>query len=253
MPYVLHIDDNEGDAVQVEAALRPYGRVVRPATTLEAGLEALRAETPDAVLLDLGLPGTARLEALEAVLPLAQRRGVSVTVLTARPAKEWRAELVRRGADGFIEKRERSLEALGALLEAEIQTAAARREHERERGARAGIEAVAAQERLFCLMDARIPADLPAKVEALTGLLAPLPGTLAAIEKHLAPPSPPEGATLPAPTRGWGPIAAWRAQPPERRQHIWATLIGIGSGFLAWLSAYFGFGGGGGGAAGASP
>lgn len=82
--HLLHIDDDIADNILLRAILEQDLGVhweVRWAPDIESGLTYLEAQLPDAILLDLGLPGTNGLESLRHYLRLA-RHALPLIVLS---------------------------------------------------------------------------------------------------------------------------------------------------------------------------
>jgi len=103
-PYrVLLVEDDRGDALLVEVGLEEAlpGSTVIWRSTLPSEAEAAR-EQPDCILVDLGLPGCAGLEALDAMVERAS--GAPVIVLTGLNDREAGIEAVSRGADDYLVK-----------------------------------------------------------------------------------------------------------------------------------------------------
>jgi len=103
-PVVLVVDDEPSLRVLLHGVLRLAGYDVREAVTGEEALAYLDGpEQPDAVLLDILLPGIDGWEVL-ARLGEERRRALPVLVLSAStgPAAHARAESL--GCRGFVEK-----------------------------------------------------------------------------------------------------------------------------------------------------
>ncbi|CAN5336853.1 hypothetical protein BH10PSE9_BH10PSE9_12780 [soil metagenome] len=109
---VLLIEDNPGDRLRAEVALREASRdasircAVRSAESLTLGLAYLaKAETPfDAILLDLGLPDSVRLEGLRAIR--SANAAVPIIVLTGLFDLGIASEALKFGAGDYLEKSE---------------------------------------------------------------------------------------------------------------------------------------------------
>jgi DNA-binding NarL/FixJ family response regulator len=102
---VLLIEDNPGDAELIrEMLLITPGFTVQPEVEedLSSGLERLRHEQFDLILLDLGLPDSQGLETLIRVDSDAP--GVPVVVLTGTADEGLGSELIRRGAQDYLVK-----------------------------------------------------------------------------------------------------------------------------------------------------
>ncbi|MFE2148350.1 response regulator, partial [Streptomyces sp. NPDC059456] len=103
-PYVLLIEDDEGDAVLVEDLVEDSGIDVRlgRASTLAGALHLLEAEAPDCVLLDLHLPDAQDLDGLKKVLAVSAE--VAVVVLTGLSEERAGLTAVAAGAQDYLVK-----------------------------------------------------------------------------------------------------------------------------------------------------
>jgi two-component system, NtrC family, nitrogen regulation response regulator NtrX len=99
---ILIIDDEANLRRMLRALLEQEGYVVREAGSAEAGLEEVRLEAPEAILLDLMLPGMSGLEALSRIGDLAP--GVPVVMMSGRATLADAVRATRLGAFHFIEK-----------------------------------------------------------------------------------------------------------------------------------------------------
>ncbi len=113
-PRILVVEDEYLIALDLDAALRAAGyRVIGPASDVSAALELLKADRPDAAILDVNLAGqwgTPVAEVLQAMsVPFILASGYVAADLQAEPAlrdavnvgKSWRPEFllkVLRGA-----------------------------------------------------------------------------------------------------------------------------------------------------------
>ncbi len=104
---VLLIEDNLGDARLVSDHLSgrfgPHGAMLQ-APTLAAGLDVLRREPVDLVLLDLGLPDSHGLQGYFAVH--RQAPDTPVLILTGEDDDEQAAEALRVGAEEYLPKQQ---------------------------------------------------------------------------------------------------------------------------------------------------
>ena len=101
MPVVVLVDDEPGIVDFVELGLRREGLAVVSAGSAAAGLEAVRRERPQLVILDVGLPDTDGFELLRAI---RQESDVPVIVLTARGDLDDRVRGLDLGADDYVAK-----------------------------------------------------------------------------------------------------------------------------------------------------
>jgi CheY-like chemotaxis protein len=74
MPHLLIVDDEPGAAAAMAALLRRHGHEVSCAASVTEALRQLRAQRPDLMLLDLGLP---RVDGLDFLHALAGEPGLS--------------------------------------------------------------------------------------------------------------------------------------------------------------------------------
>ncbi len=124
---VLVIEDNDGDARLIHEALRDLPATpitLHRAITLQAGLEFLGRNLPDAVLVDLNLPDSQGLDTLRKVCALAPH--TPVIVLTGLNDESMAVTALREGAQDYLSKGE--LDA--RLLLRAIRYAMERKENE---------------------------------------------------------------------------------------------------------------------------
>jgi DNA-binding response OmpR family regulator len=101
--HVLIVEDNPDLVANLYAFLEPLGYVLDCARSGPAGLQAARAGTHDAIVLDLSLPG---LDGVELCRRLRRelRKGTPVLMLTARDALQDKAAGFESGADDYLVK-----------------------------------------------------------------------------------------------------------------------------------------------------
>jgi len=99
---ILIIDDEGNLRRMLRALLEEEGYTVREADSAEAGIEAVEAEAPEMVLLDLMLPGMSGLEALPRIGDLSP--GVPVVMMSGKATLGDAVQATRLGAFHFIEK-----------------------------------------------------------------------------------------------------------------------------------------------------
>jgi two-component system KDP operon response regulator KdpE len=100
-PLVLVVEDEPQMRKFVRIALESHGyRVVEAATAAEGILQAT-AYTPDAMLLDLGLPD---MDGLEVTKRLREWSAVPILVISARGNEESKVKALDGGADDYLTK-----------------------------------------------------------------------------------------------------------------------------------------------------
>jgi signal transduction histidine kinase/DNA-binding response OmpR family regulator len=81
---VLIIDDDERDRYLLKQQLRGSGLLIREASDGQEGLRVATEERPDAIILDLTMPGMTGFEVLEALKSGATTREIPVVICTSR-------------------------------------------------------------------------------------------------------------------------------------------------------------------------
>ena len=102
--HVLVVDDERDITALVAYHLAKAGYRVSTAGTGVAALEAVAAEPPDLVVLDLMLPGRSGYEVLAEVRRREETREIGVIVLTARRDETDRIKGLAGGADDYLTK-----------------------------------------------------------------------------------------------------------------------------------------------------
>jgi DNA-binding NtrC family response regulator len=137
---ILVVEDEILLARQLARSLEAGGHEVRTAPTGTGGLEALRADLPDLVLLDLRLPDRSGLDVLTDIQ--AESPGLPVVLMTAHGSVRDAVDAMRRGAADYLQK-PLDLDELSLLVERVLSRQRERREltylRERERGAPDGV------------------------------------------------------------------------------------------------------------------
>lgn len=101
MKRVLIVEDEVKIARLVRDYLRQAGFDVLEATDGPSGLAMARAEKPDMIVLDLGLPG---MDGLDVTRQLRATSAVPIIILTARTDESDRIVGLELGADDYVDK-----------------------------------------------------------------------------------------------------------------------------------------------------
>ncbi len=125
---ILAIEDEEPVREAIVAALESCGYQVITAADGEEGLELLRAEDPDLIVLDLMLP---RIGGMDVCSLIREHSDVPIVMLTGLSAEDDRVEGLTRGADDYITKPFRARE-LGARVRAVLRRSTHWSSEERE-------------------------------------------------------------------------------------------------------------------------
>lgn len=112
MARVLVVDDEPAIRRLLRQTLERAGHNVIEAADARAALAAVSQDSPDAVLLDLGLPGR---DGLELVPVIAREPAIALLVVSARDATDDKVAALDLGADDYVTKPFDSEELLARL------------------------------------------------------------------------------------------------------------------------------------------
>jgi response regulator RpfG family c-di-GMP phosphodiesterase len=104
MDHILIIDDSATVRAQMSRWLVDMGYEVDVAETGRAALDAVRRESPDLIILDLGLPDMDGLEVCRRLRSEEDGTRIPVVVLTSSEAEPDRIRSLEMGAEDFITK-----------------------------------------------------------------------------------------------------------------------------------------------------
>lgn len=101
---ILIVDDEPNIVLSLEFLMKQAGFEVRTVGDGQAALDAIEAEPPDLVLLDVMLPGKTGFEVCQAIRANPDWQAVRVIMLTARGREIDREKGQALGADDYITK-----------------------------------------------------------------------------------------------------------------------------------------------------
>jgi|SRR5882672_10800042 len=101
---VLVIEDDPTDLKLMGAVLKISGHSVDGRTAAEGAMEAIVADKPDVILLDLRLPGMDGLTLVRQLKANADTRQIPIVAMTAYPDHYQREELLAAGCAAYIVK-----------------------------------------------------------------------------------------------------------------------------------------------------
>lgn len=101
---VLVVEDSAVIRRLIEVCLRPANLEVLMREDGPSGLAAARSESPDLLVLDIGLPEMDGWQVLDQLRSLPETRSLPVLVLTAHAEEESRRRADEGGADAFVTK-----------------------------------------------------------------------------------------------------------------------------------------------------
>lgn len=117
MHTIMIVDDMPMARELVAEALGRHGYEVVCASNGIEALEMLRARVPDAILLDVMMPGLDGISVLRTIRRNPQLKDIPVILLTERAERDMVLQAVERGASGYILKSEFSVEKLLGRIE----------------------------------------------------------------------------------------------------------------------------------------
>jgi DNA-binding response OmpR family regulator len=104
MSRILVVDDESIIGVILRHAFDAKGHETVVARDGQTGVEAARAQHPDAIVLDLMMPGMNGYDVLSAMRDIAELEGIPVLVLTAVTLSSDRERCLSEGADAVMTK-----------------------------------------------------------------------------------------------------------------------------------------------------
>jgi len=104
MPTVLYIDDTENNRILVSRRLEKKGYKVLTAESAAAGLEAARAQKPDLILMDMGMPDLDGWNATRQLKADPNLSHIPVIALTAHAMQGDREKALESGCDDYETK-----------------------------------------------------------------------------------------------------------------------------------------------------
>jgi len=104
MPAILYVEDNEDNIYMLSARLRRRGYDVSVARDGQQALEAVAAERPDLILMDLSLPVLDGWAAAQRLKESAATRDIPIIALSAHAMAGERDKALAAGCDDFDTK-----------------------------------------------------------------------------------------------------------------------------------------------------
>lgn len=101
---ILIVDDNATNLKLVAYLMKANGYVVDTALDAEFALEAIRANRPDVILMDIQLPGIDGLELTRRLKADPATRDIVIVAVTAYAMKGDQAKALQAGCDDYITK-----------------------------------------------------------------------------------------------------------------------------------------------------
>ncbi|KEQ18343.1 MULTISPECIES: twitching motility response regulator PilH [Endozoicomonas] len=122
MANILIVDDSPTELYQLKAMLEKHGHSVLTAENGADGVALCRAEHPDAVLMDIVMPGLNGFQATRQLSKGNDTSHIPVVIVTTKDQETDRVWGMRQGAKDYLTKpirEETLLKTLGNVLETE--------------------------------------------------------------------------------------------------------------------------------------
>jgi two-component system, cell cycle response regulator DivK len=104
MAKLVIIEDNPLNMKLVSVILTHAGHTLRSAATAEEGLALIKADIPDAVVMDIHLPGMNGLDATRLIKTDPALKAVKVIALTASAMSGDAQRILDAGCDAYVSK-----------------------------------------------------------------------------------------------------------------------------------------------------
>jgi len=101
---ILVVDDNQADRNRLEKILSDAGFMVRAADDGQTCLDSVKKSKPDAIFLDVNMPGMDGFAAARALRDDASTKDIPVVLVTAKDQKADKAWGQMLGVKGYITK-----------------------------------------------------------------------------------------------------------------------------------------------------
>ncbi len=101
---ILYIEDTENNRILVKRRLEKGGYQVLTAESAAQGLALARAERPDLILMDMGMPGTDGWTATRQLRAQVELRHIPVIALTAHAMQGDHEKTLEAGCDDYETK-----------------------------------------------------------------------------------------------------------------------------------------------------
>ncbi|WP_420644129.1 response regulator [Candidatus Leptofilum sp.] len=104
MKTILQIEDNHANRLLVERVLEPHNYRLLHAADGETGVALALEETPDLILVDMGLPDVDGQTVVTLLKQIPEMKNIPIVAITAWPADKALEMAQRYGCDGCITK-----------------------------------------------------------------------------------------------------------------------------------------------------
>jgi two-component system, cell cycle response regulator DivK len=114
---ILYIEDNPLNMRLVGKNVRHMGYVMLEAVDAESGIQMVLKEKPDAILMDIHLPGMSGLDAVKLIKQNPEINKIPIIALTADTLSDTREACLKVGCDAYLTKPVRGAHLLRVLAQ----------------------------------------------------------------------------------------------------------------------------------------
>ncbi len=104
MAHILIVDDSPTEVYVFRTMLEKHGYSVSVATSGEEGVEKIRGERPDLVLMDIVMPGLNGFQATRQLTSDPETSSIPVVILSTKGQESDRVWGLRQGAKDYLAK-----------------------------------------------------------------------------------------------------------------------------------------------------
>jgi twitching motility two-component system response regulator PilH len=104
MARILIVDDSPTETYKLAGMLEKHGHTVLTAESGEEGVVVAKKETPDAVLMDIVMPGLNGFQATRQLTKAAETAHIPVIIVTTKDQETDRVWGMRQGARAYLTK-----------------------------------------------------------------------------------------------------------------------------------------------------
>lgn len=115
MATVLIVDDSPTEIHRLSSMLKKNGYNVLVAESGEAGTEIVKREKPDAILMDIVLPGVNGFQATRQLSRCSETEHIPVIIVTTKDQETDKVWGMRQGAKAYLTKPVSEKNLIGAL------------------------------------------------------------------------------------------------------------------------------------------
>lgn len=106
MAKILLIEDDKDQIFLYQAVFRMNGFDIESTVSGKVGLDLIKSEHPDLVLLDLNMEGMSGEEVIKKMKENSETKNIPIIVLTNMDKNKFKDQVLKLGAEYFLEKME---------------------------------------------------------------------------------------------------------------------------------------------------